>query len=231
MIEHNGHMTNIISVQGVERPDIPYYMARCINAMGRLALVLDNTRGNALFNAISQGTDTELAEAGNIEFRHNKAWSKEYFMQYDCIIIYHGMTPDRKLVAMSDFRFILASQDPSANVAIKDNILHNENVIYQLVICDKVGGKTTEDVILRELGLSNEEVTEEAWELAYSEEDYACMINLLRNGHQSPRRASSDMRNTLMVNFMKAYAQGDEEFEDKKVFNRAVRKAVKGVIR
>lgn len=196
-IKTDESVTTLISVLGIARCDIVYYIARLLNAADKTVLIVDNTLDNGLFHSIRKPEGEDMAQIGNIAVISNKKYSEYFFSQYDYVLIYHGMNMNQELCEASDFRIMVSDYHPYQTARIRSKMRKlSKNLDYYVVCRDKVSSKVSDKDILQELGIKSSNVIE-TYEISYNDTDYMCYLNLLRNGTQQPKSTSSEMRDFL----------------------------------
>lgn len=218
--------TILISFIGMERCDIVYYVARILNAADKNVLIVDNTINHGIFNSLRKPEGEEMARVGNISAICNKKFSEFFFNCYDYVLIYHGMNLNEELCEVSDFRYVVSNFSPFMTKKVAGLINKiNENLAYYVILREKVYDKISEKLILSELSLKDVQV-KEVFHLLYSDTDYICYMNLLRNGSQQPKSTSSDMKNYLKSVLLTVMPEASKKERDK-LFKKAMTGKIK----
>lgn len=194
--------TRLISVVGLERGDFPYFLSRIFEEKRFRILVIDNSCSHDLFLALQSECKSDYVERGRTVFMRDKTVSPEdagALKKFDIVIIYHGYHPDYDLIDMSHKLVCITDYLPGTIRNIGGNIdmeyinsFNKEN--FYLVYLDKPSEKVSEQVIRRELALSD--VENESF-VYYDEGCYNAYISLCYNGTHSLKGLSGEYRNAL----------------------------------
>ncbi len=218
--------TVMLSFIGLERCDLVYYAARLFNAADKEVLIIDNTLNHGMFHSLRKPEGEESVQVGNIFVTCNKKYSEYFFSRFDYVILYHGMNLNEELIEKSDYRYLVCDFNPFTSARLAKHLARiNENLDYYLILRDKVHDKVSEKMMLSELGLRDTHV-KEIFTLPYSDIDYMCYMNLLRNGSQQIKNTSADTRDCLKSIFLSVMPS-----LSKKEMNKYIKKAMTGKIK
>lgn len=194
--------TTLISVVGLERMDVIYYVSRLLSCAGYRIMIVDNTRLHELFYSIRKADDQErLAQTNNIYTIKNCAFSEEFFNQFDYVFIAHGFEVEDTLWFNSDIYLLQTDLKACTTYGIKKQMTKEIGKV-NLLVFDMYGKKVTMEVLRKEIGVTTEQV-EDMYELFYNETDYLHYMQLLRNGGQSIKKLSVDTKNVIYALFDK----------------------------
>ncbi len=203
--------TKIYSFVGLEHEDIPYYIAQDLADKKKNVLVIDNSIRHNLFLSLRRiDEEADSVEAGKIIFLRNKGFSENNFKKFDCVIVYHGMNPDKRLLDESDkVILVMDYMMPDLREVKKYTNLEALQSYEKLeyLFKDKPSSKISEKYIKNFLELKD---VEEETSITLDENDIAMRVNFQYNGLQPVKGLSNEMRQYINI-FMDEVITGQKK--------------------
>lgn len=196
----------VITFRGVEKCDIPYYIAKTLVSNNNKVLFIDNSISSDMFSSL-EGYAQEPSlgiSKGEIVFVKNSEPSPELCEKFDYIVYYIGMSKD--ITTLGDNNYIIS--DYRAHMI--DKIRENFNPIFfnvSFIMRDKISEKIKENVLSELFGIDENKI---AGYIFFDEKDYSNYINLTFNGIQGIE-VSSDMREALRFILMDITKESESE--------------------
>ncbi len=223
--------TKIFSFIGLEREDIPYYIAEAIADKNRNVLVIDNSTEHSLFQSLKRiDKNADSVEEGRIIFLRNRLFSENNFEKFDVAIIYHGININEELLDESDRIIFMSDYMPMHQRKINEfvdveGIYETYMDKFYLLFVDKTGGKVSERAVKKVFGI--EDIDEETI-ISADETDYGLRINFQYNGAQSSSGASSELK-AYINSFVKLIVDDEKrKKKEEKDAEKAAKNARKG---
>ena len=222
----NERGTKIVSVLGMPRCDIPYYIIRLLNEYRKEVLVIDNSKEHSLFRSFKKVEGEEVISYGNIWLMYDRAMDEEFFKDFDVVVIFHGLRVDQALLDNSDVMYLLTDYNPFNTEKI-NKILSamEEKYLYRVIALDQISNKYSDDAIVKELGLLKEQVVRYST-VFINESDKFCYINFMRSGTQQIKNTSAELKEVLKQVLPDIYPD-----VEKKELAKVYKKALTGKIR
>ena len=223
--------TKIFSFIGLEREDIPYYIAEAIAEKNRNVLVIDNSTEHSLFLSLKRlDSKADSVEEGRIIFLRNRLFSENNFEKFDVAIIYHGINVNEELLDESDRIIFMTDYMPMHQRKIKEyvdveDIYETYMDKFQILFVDKTSGKVSEKAIKRFFEI--EDFDEETI-LSADETDFGLRINFQYNGAQSSNGASSELRAYIKTVVNLVVEDAKRKQREEKEAEKALKNAKKG---
>lgn len=177
-------MTNevkIISLIGIEREDVAFYLGTLLSAENKPVLFVDNTREQRLFRIA--GNDTEnVAYIRNMTFIHNAVCTDNLLNNFKYIIVLHGEEIDKLWWDNSFYHLVLTDFDRFHLEDLAASIERNEIDMSHIVlmIANRYTTKVNEKIITQTLHLPKD-VLEEFFELQPEPDVESARISLQYN--------------------------------------------------
>lgn len=222
----NERKTKIVSVLGMPRCDIPYYIIRLLNAYRKDVLVIDNSKEHSLFRSFRKVEGEEVVSFGHIWIMYDRVMDEEFFKEFDVVIVFHGLRIEQMLLDNSDVMYLLTDYNPFNIEKIKTALsVIEEKYLFRVIAVDQVTSKYSDEKIIQELGLVKEQVIRFST-VFHNESDAFCYINFMRSGSQQIKNTSAEMKEILKQVLPDIY-----EEDDAKELTKAYKKALAGKIR
>lgn len=206
--------TKVVSVIGYERADLPFFLSLALKEKRLRVLVIDNSCSHDLYTSLKRPDEiTDHVEFDRAIYMRNKTidlTDTSAFEKFDVVIIYHGMNVDYELLSISNITVLMTNYEPVQVTNITEyidmDIIDSIPKEYLYVVYrDRVGGKISEQYILKKLGLKE---IEQEMVIYHDESDYEAYINFCYNGSHSMKGISSEFKNT--INALRAACIGEE---------------------
>lgn len=193
--------TKLISFVGMERCDIPYYLASQLEKKKLRVLVIDNSFGHDLFLSLKRpDEETFYLECGHIVYARDVALSEEFFEKFDVVIVYHGFNMDEDILLASN-RVVFSTDYFKTTInqiwEYIDTDWINENIPKEKILMlyrDKMNSKISEKYILNKIGLVG---LEEDFIISFDESNQCLYLNYIYNGIQDMKGASSELKTVI----------------------------------
>ena len=195
-------MSNIISFVGLEREDIPYYIAQAIAEKNKNVLVIDNSMSHNLFLSFHRiDEDDDSVESGRILYLRNKNYSEKTFEKFDVVIVFMGLNPVQDLIDISEKVVFVTSYMPS-DIRIITKYINTESLYEQykdkmsILFVEKPSNKVSEKFIE---SFYEFKTFEDEFVLSFDETDFAMRQNFQINGSQQWKGVSSEMKDYIKL--------------------------------
>lgn len=179
-------MSKTISICGVERGDVAYYMAVILSKasiQGNTVLVIDNSFTHDIYSAVAESnTDKEFVVKQNITYMKNALINKDYEGFFDYVIIWHGNNINDEILKNSDFIYVMPDYTKASLNVIKTKITDWDNVSMVVLRDSVISNKLSEKRIAEYLGIKEEDIK---YTLIYDNKDYENYLAFLYNGRQT----------------------------------------------
>lgn len=156
----SGGATYVVSFVGSGNCGLAYYTSKTFARAGFPTLVIDNSFDQDMFDLVRKPEGADEAEARNILFVHDKAWSEDAFKEVSFVVFWHGMNIDHEIMEQSDFVVVLSDYNKSHVRQLSEALNGFEGKVH-LVLVNRCTGKIPDKVIAEDLGIGVEDVLEE----------------------------------------------------------------------
>ncbi len=179
-------MSKTISLCGVERGDVAYYLAVILSHstnLGSTVLVVDNSYSHDIYSAVTdEELDKEYVIKQNITYIKNALINKDYEGIFDYVIVWHGMNIREDILNNSDHIYVMPDYTRNSIKTIKEKI-SDFSIVDAIVLRDSVlMNKLSDQKIAEALGVKPELIK---YTLIYDNKDYENYLAFLYNGRQT----------------------------------------------
>ena len=151
--EEKKEVRKIVSVVGEDAEDIVYITGRLLGHGTLPVLIVDNTPDHILFRSVGHDTDRETVYEKNLTIVKDVMYTDGLLSDFNFVIVYHGMYPDKTWWEQSDIMFAVSDFERFAMKDLGSRLygLKKDNV--GLIIKKRYLDKVHDTLIPKMLGL------------------------------------------------------------------------------
>ena len=187
--EELNRQTRTIAFCGEENNCFVYFTALILSAAKKRVLIIDNSRDNSLFYAVSGGEDPEDLIRQGITYIKNRKYYHTPISIYDYILIWQGMEIREEELQHSNMIILLPSYEPGTLKALKKVSKFEKKIAAVFMVNATNHNKVNDVKISEQLKVPVEKILSA---IPYDMRDYESYLSFLYNGYQNVRGISSD---------------------------------------
>lgn len=196
MDKDNTQEISIISIAGIKRGDLVYYLARMLASFGEPVLCVDNSTQNGVFRSVSRDNASRDAYVKNITFIRNAAFNAKVVRHFRYVIVYHEMSINQKWWEESSKHYVITNFDRFDIDNVRDLLNGVELSTTGLIITNRWLNQISDRYVYEKLGFSAN-IVDAIFEVPNEEAVEAARISFQYNRISSMKTLPSSLKKML----------------------------------